>query len=172
MSKVRLVVRSEIALSPADLDGGLVMWLEASFEDADTREDVGSARAAIVRVADAMNYGIPVRHALGGKLGALRDLFFDRNANCLKHGYLTSVGWNLIYFDTVTLSASGHDRELELTALRRVIDVWGEGSAIAVIRVANDAEFRRWQPLAFELVRAPTAEASGYAVRDLSLPWP
>jgi hypothetical protein len=169
---LRLVVRSEIPLLPEDLERGLVMWIDASIHDSETSEGIGSMRTALVRVADAMNHGISLRRALAAELSELADLFLETDANCLKPRFLNSVGWNVMYFDSIAFLPSWTGSEIERTALRRMLEIWGEGSAIAVVRLADVAAFRRWQPLGFELVRAPELGVIGYACRDLSLPWP
>lgn len=63
------------------------MWLEASIQDSDTGAGIGSARVAVVRVAEGMNHGVSVKNALVAELGDLIELFFEREADCLKHEF-------------------------------------------------------------------------------------
>lgn len=166
-----LAVRTETPLSMPATPPALVMWLDVTVREVDTRASIGSARAAIVRVSDAMNHGVYVRDVLGDLL-PIYEPFFDRNANCLKHEFHNGMGWNLLYFEHVHVSPLWSGRHIEEVIVKRIAEVWGESCAIAVMPISDDATARAWHELGSKVVREPAGGQPGYACFDLSRSWP
>ncbi len=161
-----LTLQTEMPLVEPNEEFGFVTWLAVSIRqfDAPSREPIGHARIAMIHVADAMNRGVGIREVLEAdseELFALYDVFFDDDAY-LKEDYSNGVGFNVMYFAEIALAPSWRGKRIEEALVRRVADTWGEGCAIAVVPVEDDAQ--RWHEIGF---RGPE-EGAPYRFLDLS----
>jgi hypothetical protein len=170
-------LRVEVPLSEPSARFGLVTWFDASIRTSDEHASgtVGSARVAWIRVADAMNRGVPIHAVLdgaGGELPSLYEVFFDPATNCLQEQFHNGVGWDVLFVADVQVAEAWRGRHIEEALMMRMVHTWAETCAIVVIPVTGATDSARWRGLSFEIVREPTGGRPGYAVLDRTVKHP
>ncbi len=170
-----LSIANELPLANSDDASDLVTWMEIAIRSigADDRTRIGTARVALLRIAEAFERGITVREVLDADsqdLLALHEVLFDDD-DTLAGEQGTRPGLDVLYFASIDLLLPWRGRRIEEAIVRRVCDVWGRGCAIAVVPFIDADEAARWRKIGFVVAREPR-EHIGYAYLDLALDHP
>jgi hypothetical protein len=171
-----LIVRAETPLVEPDEDLGFVTWLDATIErvDDESREPVGTARVALIHVANAMNRGVELGEVLDAdseELNALRDVFFEPDGD-LNDEFVNGTGFDVLYFSTIELLLPWQRRSIDQALVRRLCDTFGESCAIAVLPIIDAEDQSGWHAMGFQVARKPTTERCGYMFLDLAASQP
>lgn len=172
---------AEATLMDRSADGGFITWIDVTIQVNDpnvevgrTEIEIGSGRLAMVHVAEAFNQGESLEDILDADSQEIYDLyevFFK--GRTLREPYENGDGMDVLYVADLELAAEWHDRLIEEAVVRRTIETWGGGCAIAVLPVNDLAEAHRWEAAGFGLMAlAPKAQSSGYVAMDLSMKHP
>ena len=164
-----------------DVDAGLVTWLDVEIEVYDdaievgrNTLEVGRARIALIHGGEALNRDEPIEDVLDADSQELHDLhevFFDGEG--LKEVYENGNGNDVFYVSEIEIAEAWRGKNIEAAVVRRLVDVWAGGAAIAVVPVADLMEAQRWATAGFALMAlAPTAHSCGYVAMDLTMRHP
>jgi hypothetical protein len=170
-----LDLKTAIPLAEPCADLGLVTWFDIAVRraDLDAQDLVGSARIAMIHVAESLDRGVPIIDALDAdseELLSLHDVFFDSGG--LKDSFIEATGSNVLYVSSIELLLPWRGRRIEEALVRRIADTLGQGCAIAIVPVADASEASRWREIGFAIARAPADGLHGYAYLDLALAHP
>src|ERR1041385_3528375 len=126
-----LSLKNEVPLAPYDDPGDLVTWMDVSIRTvgADDGAQIGTARVALIHVAEALNRGISVQEVLeadGQELLALHDVLFDED-DSLSGQLGVGSGLDVLFFAAIDLMLPWRGRRVEEAIVLRVAQVWGGG---------------------------------------------
>lgn len=151
---MRAIIETELPLREPDVDWGLVTWLRIRLiQDGpdDSERAIGTAEAARIHIAAALNAGESVYDMLdadSGDLEALHTVFFDDAE--LREEYCQGAGSDLLYIRQIELEPDWEGRNVDLALVRRLCDTLGEGCELAVMEADTDAEVEHWQRMGFQ----------------------
>lgn len=169
-----LSLKTEMPLSEPSVDYGFLTTLDVSVRQFDSAspDPIGQATVTVIHTADAMNRAVRMEDVLDAdseEMAQLFEVFFDDD-EYLQPEFQNGAGFNVLYFGEIELVPTWRARHIEEAIVRRVVDTWGEGCAIAVIPVEGAGDVERWAALGFVVPGGHGAPAFVYL--DLSLKQP
>ena len=147
-------ITTEITLDEPDADEGLVSWLDIEVLDDRLDEEqavVGRARVAIIHVEVAGGRLFFALDADSGELESLYEVYFEGDS--FREEFFEGVGQDLLYVSEIELVPSSRGWNVELALVRRLCDTLGTGSALVVVRCADEPEAAAWRTMGFERTR-------------------
>ncbi|MBX3191680.1 MAG: hypothetical protein KF819_32105 [Labilithrix sp.] len=144
---MKLTVTADITLDgPTTSD---VTWLDVHISD-DGARSYGTARVAIVHVgeiADAHGDLWPALH--GTRLEPIVDAYFSQG--WYRDEFADGAGIDLLYIDSIEMSAAHRAKNLDLAMVRKLCDTLGSGCQLAVMAYGDAHGAAHWGRLGFSL---------------------
>ncbi|HET9958112.1 MAG TPA: hypothetical protein VFQ61_26635 [Polyangiaceae bacterium] len=154
---MRLSVDTDIELNEPHCGLGLVTWYRVRVTEKDRRgsfRTVGRLRAARLHLGLAADLNLPWERVFGtslGELGALCRVFLNPEQDDLRPAFQVALGRDLMFIESVRMDTTRRGRNIELAAVRRLVDVLGAGCELAILPYASNAEALLWSRLGFQV---------------------